>query len=274
MPPTRKVPAGVADLDRRFLRKRIGRHDRARGRRRRRRAPSARRGRAMPCDHALAIERDADDAGRRDQHLRRRRRRPRCAAASAIASAVASPSGPVHALAQPLLITTTRARPPDARSRAFDTRTGAACALLVVNTAAARRRRIADDQREVEAAGLLDAAGDAGGAEARRRRHAAVDGRDGQAAGDGHAVIGKQPQPLDAGARRRDRARRRRGQLEPQPGAGAQRQRHGVLAAVAELAAADAVERDLLRAPRRAGRWRSPSRTKCDGSCVNAHSVT
>ena len=31
MPPTRNVPAGGRDFDRRFLRKRIGRHDRARG---------------------------------------------------------------------------------------------------------------------------------------------------------------------------------------------------------------------------------------------------
>jgi hypothetical protein len=59
------------------------------------------------------------------------------AAASAIASAVTSPSGPVHALAQPLLIAIARAWPPDARSRAIDTRTGAACARLVVKTAAA-----------------------------------------------------------------------------------------------------------------------------------------
>src|SRR5205085_10054384 len=53
-----------------------------------------------------------------------------------LASAVAWPSGPVQALAQPLLITTTRERPPDALSLAFETSTGAATALLVVNTAA------------------------------------------------------------------------------------------------------------------------------------------
>ena len=54
---------------------------------------------------------------------------------------MASPSGPVQALAQPLLMATTRARPPEAASRAFETSTGAACALFVVKTAAAAAGR-------------------------------------------------------------------------------------------------------------------------------------
>ena len=45
----------------------------------------------------------------------------------------------MHAFAQPLLMTTTRERPPDACSLAFETSTGAATALLVVNTAALDR---------------------------------------------------------------------------------------------------------------------------------------
>src|SRR5829696_7492885 len=59
----------------------------------------------------------------------------------------------------------------------------------------------------------------------------------------------KEPQPFDAGARTRHGARRGRRLLEAQPRTGAQRESDRVLAAVAELAAADAVERDLLWHP-------------------------
>ncbi len=56
---------------------------------------------------------------------------------SAELRATARPSGPVHALAQPLLTTTARARPPLRARCSRDTSTGAASALLVVNTPAA-----------------------------------------------------------------------------------------------------------------------------------------
>src|SRR5690242_16479115 len=62
------------------------------------------------------------------------------AAADAIARAVSIPSAPVHAFAQPLLMTTALAWPPDAAMYSRAIRTGAACALFVVNTAAADAR--------------------------------------------------------------------------------------------------------------------------------------
>ncbi len=51
--------------------------------------------------------------------------------------ACARPSGPVHAFAQPLFTTTAVTRPPEAASCSRDTMTGAAIALFVVKTAAA-----------------------------------------------------------------------------------------------------------------------------------------
>ena len=60
-----------------------------------------------------------------------------CAASTVISRASARPCGPVQALAQPLLVTTARARPPDAARCSCETSTGAAWAMFVVNTAAA-----------------------------------------------------------------------------------------------------------------------------------------
>src|SRR4051812_31248461 len=61
----------------------------------------------------------------------------RVASDEAIVCAVVSPSAPVQAFAQPLLMTTARARPAETCRFDRETSTGAACALLVVNTAAA-----------------------------------------------------------------------------------------------------------------------------------------
>src|SRR5580704_9055213 len=59
------------------------------------------------------------------------------AVSDAMSLAAAIPSSPVQALAQPLLATIARARPPERARCSRETRTGAACALLVVKTAAA-----------------------------------------------------------------------------------------------------------------------------------------
>ena len=232
--------------------KRIGRHDRAR----RGRAAVARRATvaaaAMPSVDRCRSSDDADHAGGRDQHLRRidaggaRRRVGHRFRASG------SPSGPVQALAQPLLITTTRECPPEACSRAFETSTGAATALLVVNTAALDAGRSLTISARSSAVRLLDAAGDARRAEARRRGDAAVDRREHEIGLDrraGHAETGRSRSRSTLVRGWATDALGRRGQIEPQAGAGAELQRHGVLAAVAELAAADAVVRDLLGHP-------------------------
>ena len=60
--------------------------------------------------------------------------------------------------------------------------------------------------------------------------------------------------------------------LRPDPRAAAQRQRHGVLAAVAELAQLRQ-SRSIFSGTHTCGTIVKPRRTKCDGSCVNAHSV-
>ena len=63
---------------------------------------------------------------------------PRARAVSAvISSATLCPASPVQALAQPLLTTMARARPPVEARCAFETSTGAAAARLIVNAPAA-----------------------------------------------------------------------------------------------------------------------------------------
>ena len=176
MPPTRNVPFGADDLDRRLLRERIGRHDR---RARRPLRLYADRAPAAICDPALDlahVELHADHAGRRHEHRGRRRQPSAAAVRSAIALACAIPSAPVHALAQPLLTTIAAARPPERGepvSRDEDRR-----GLREVGREdrggadrRVRRRRCARSRR----AGRLDAARHAGRTEAARGGDAAVD---------------------------------------------------------------------------------------------------
>ncbi len=59
------------------------------------------------------------------------------AVAATVASVVARPSAPVHALAQPLLTMTACALPPEETRLARDTCTGAACTWFVVKRPAA-----------------------------------------------------------------------------------------------------------------------------------------
>ena len=92
------------------------------------------------------------------------------AVSAAISRASASPCGPVQALAQPLLVTTARARPPLAARCAFDTSTGAAWARFMVKRPAAVAGASHDDQRQIGRAVGLDPAVQAGGAEARAAR--------------------------------------------------------------------------------------------------------
>ena len=175
MPPTRNVPGAGVHLDRRFLREGIGRHDRARGRRAAVGRQRCGRGRdaaphvlhrsltpMTPVDATSTCDGVAADSALRGQ------RRPSPARAR-------MPSGPVHALAQPLLIDD-RARAAAGRAQvALETRTGAACAWLVVKTAAADAGTSLTINARSSPPACLDAAGHAGGAEARAAPYAALD---------------------------------------------------------------------------------------------------
>ena len=207
------------------------------------------------------------------------------AAASAIAFACAMPSAPVQALAQPLLTTIAAARPPEAASRSRDTRTGAACARLVVNTAAALAGASAASSARSRAPDALMPQATPAARKPRRRRDAALDAVDASV----DALTPAPPRPARPPASPTCASWRRstfgrRGAMLRLPwisaagrsgrtlDARAQRQRHRVLAAVAEQRAA-VQSCAIFSGTQTCGTIVKPRRTKCDGSCVNAHSV-
>ena len=190
MPPTVIVPSGASIDDRARLWKRIGRHDRARrgvaavGR------PSAAAAAATPARTFVDVERHANHAGGRDEHLIGAAAHAPAAAAAAISRATSMP-GLARARVRAAAVDDDRAQRarPIARECSRETTTGAATALLVVNTAAAGTGPSATIERQVERRGqrrvaALDAARDAGRAETRRRRDATIDRRSWITSGD------------------------------------------------------------------------------------------
>ena len=173
MPPTRNVPAGRLDLGGGFLRKRIGRHDRARGVGRRRRATGRADALAIPRPTfamssftpitpvdatRTAVRSQPSGRGRLVRHrggmLQAVRARARVRAA-----AVDDDGGGAPARRREL----TRAR----------RGSGAACARLVVKTAAALAG-VSDTISARSSPVRLDAARDAGGAKPVRRGDAGL----------------------------------------------------------------------------------------------------
>ena len=125
-----------------------------------------------PADDLVGVERHADHAGRGDGDAVLGT--PAAAApARCMRAASSSPRRPVAALALPALATT--ARMPAGRQRSWVSRTGAASTPERVKRAALTvLGRVADEQAEVARAGRLEAAGDAGGAEALRQARPAA----------------------------------------------------------------------------------------------------
>ena len=207
-----------------------------------------------PAANLVEVELDADDAGRRHQHLLRAA--PDVdATKSAVLRATARPSGPVQALAQPLL--TTMARDASAGLRARCSRAhehGRGLGLVRREHARRRRRCVGHDERQVEGVGLLDAARHAGRAEAVRRRDAARDRLDGEVGF--LRVMSRAGAPETSGlAGARDRYRPWR------------------TGRSAGTGAAPAVGWPPSRGATCAARSRTRAARRTAGPCVNAHSV-
>ena len=175
MPPIVIVAAADADPRRRFLRKRIGRHDRLRrgdplvGAERRARARQPLRESCPSCRATPMTPVDATSTCSAGQPTS-------AAVAAAISAASCSPSSPVQALAQPLLTTIARAMPPRPRQMLARDEDRRRLRAVGREHGGRGRRPIGDDQREVERAGLrLDAGTDARGAEPSGRGDAAGD---------------------------------------------------------------------------------------------------
>ena len=174
MPPTRKRPPRVVDLDGVRLGKRIGRHDRVARHRRGRRAtarrtPRERRARMASIFRLTPITPVDATSACAGAHP------TRLAASTAISRASAMPCGPVQALAQPLLVTMTCADAAAPRQVLLRDEHRRRLGLIGGEDAAAAHGPIGGDQREVGLAAGLDAARDPRGAKASGSGDAAVD---------------------------------------------------------------------------------------------------
>ena len=128
-------------------------------------AASARDGRVDARQEEVHRQPLADEPGRADDDVARRRRRARSPTCSAVRWVSWKPGAPVQAFAPPLLSTTASARPSATTVR--DQVTGAASTrLLGEDRGGVVVGAVVDDERDVGAAGGLQARGDARGPEA------------------------------------------------------------------------------------------------------------
>ena len=108
--------------------------------------------RRQPAPDLVDRQRDADDAGRRHQHLLGRAPDERGGFGRHLARDLACPSSPVQAFAQPLLTMIARAVPPDRARCSRETSDRRRLRVVGREDRGGGRRRVRDQQREVEAA--------------------------------------------------------------------------------------------------------------------------
>ena len=280
----RAVRAADASTDD-FLRERIGRHDRARGGGAAVAATAAPAASAMPRSTLAIVELDADDARRGDEHRRRlaldrlgraRGHRARVLAAVGAGARVRAAAVDDDGAAAACRI---------ARGARATGATGAAFARLVVKTAGGARHGVGDERatRSRPPDALMPHATPA----ARKPRGAvmppstAVNVTSGWSAAPSRryrlgrsssADFDERPQRQPPGGRRARAVDDRRRKLGPDRDAGAQ----GSITACCpqrRKSAQPVQSCAIFSGTQMCGTIVKPMRTKCDGSCVNAHSV-